>query len=993
MIKLFGKGAKVFTVPPGADFMAALSEGLDYIEKELGFAAPEVTLFLPNQRSIRAFQAHLLKKSGGKTKLLPALKPIGRPEEDDILITSLAVLEDELDLAPAISPLARKFWLQNEIMKLGKASSLGALSCPERLMLAKELGGLLDRMQNAGLDFKKLETLVPETYANHWQEILVFLKIVSKTWPKKLKELGLLDPVERRKILFQKLIKTWQVDPPENPVIAAGSTGSVPVTRELLKAISKLPRGAVLLPGLDREMDIDTWQNIAESHPQFVMKTTLENLNLNRGKVPNWPFGSGPAKEVEARLDFFRKALVPAPSTAGWHRQKFDQKAVARSFDVVECPSPRAEAGVIALILRQTLETKAKTAALVTPDRGLAERVKEELQRWNLEVDDSAGVGLLTTPPGAFFNLLTEMVGSHFSPVSLLAFLKHPLTTVGIRRERLLKLARVLDRKVLRGVAPGGGLKGLEKKISAVKKLPEKFALLGILKTLEEEAGALLSLLHKNPVSFSEVLRAHIEAARIFSLAPGQEVPKIWMGGNGEHLAGFLNRLEEDAAALGKIDGTEYPGILRVLMEEQQVRRPFSNHPRLFIWGTLEARLQKPDLVILGGLNEGTWPPEGTADPWMSREMRIELGLPTPDFRVGQSAHDFYLAAGAKEVVLTRSNKVEGTPATPSRWVQRARALMAGKLPGSSHPWLAWFEALDLPAQTITLAPPSPKPLLAKRPQQLSVTNIEKLIHDPYSIFAKYILKVKPLDQLEADPGAADKGLLLHKIFEVFFKENNFTLPENPLEQLLATGNRMFEEKGFTRPAIRAFWWPRFEGVAKAFIHYQETRAGIFEIAGAEVKGSFDLGGAKQPFKVTATADRLDTRVGDGGLYIIDYKSGVLPSATDMARGKKPQLPLEAIIAEEGGFEKIKAGEVDGLEFWNVGKPGVKLEVKATTKDLEATISAARDGLLALVNHFADETNPYLAVPDPSSQRYGDYDPLSRYLEWQNQSPSKGQDK
>ncbi|MEE8295174.1 MAG: double-strand break repair protein AddB [Sphingomonadales bacterium] len=989
MTKLFGKGPNIFTVPAGADFLTALSDGLDNIEAELGFAAPEVTLFLPNQRSIRAFQGHLMKQSGGKSKLLPILKPIGKPEEDDILIGALAILPDDLDLPPAISTNARKFWLQLEIKKLGKSTGLGALSCPERLMLAGELGRLLDQMQNAGLAFDKLETLAPETYAHHWQEILAFLKIVSRTWPSRLKELGLMDPVARRILLIKRLIKTWQINPPQTPVIAAGSTGSVPITRELLKAISKLPRGLVLLPGLDREMDIEAWDFIEESHPQFVMKTTLEALNLNRGKVPDWPLGLGPGKNVKTRLDFFRKAMVPAPITAGWHKQKFDQRAVAKSLSVVECPQPQAEAGVIALILRETLEFEDKTAALVTPDRGLAERVREELQRWNLEVDDSAGVALLTTPPGAFFNLLTEMVGSNFSPVPLLAFLKHPLTTLGMGRETLLKLARTLDRKILRGVAPGSGLPGLEKKISAAKKLPEKTALLGMLKTLSSKASVLAKLLHKNPVSFSKVLKAHIDAVIVLSLEFGGENSKIWFGSNGEILGKFLKDLGEDAPALGKIDGAEYPGILRALMEGPQVRRPFSNHPRLFIWGTLEARLQNPDLVILGGLNEGTWPPEGTADPWMSREMRSELGLPTPDFRVGQSAHDFYLAAGAKEVVLTRSKKVAGTPTTPSRWIQRAQALMGGKLPGGRHPWLAWFGALEQPEETVTLLPPTPRPPVRKRPTGLSVTNIEKLVHDPYSIFAKYILKVKPLEDLEADPGAADKGLLLHKIFEVFFRENNFKLPENPLDALLDTGNRIFEEQGFTRPAIKAFWWPRFREVAGAFIHHQKTREGTYEIAGAEVKGFFDLEGAKQPFRVTATADRVDRKIEGSGLYIIDYKSGVLPSGADMARGKKPQLPLEAVIAEEGGFKDIKAGAVAGLEFWNVGKPGVKLEIKATSKDLETTILAARAGLLALINHFAEEKNPYLAVPDPSGHRFGDYDPLSRYHEWQNQVKSK----
>ncbi len=983
---LFGNRPNVYTIPPGAGFLAGLSMGLKALEKELSLSAPDITLFLPTFRSIRAFQAFEMDSRGGTPALLPNLKALGGLDEDDILLSGLLAGEADLSLPPAITSLKRMFLLQEEIARFSKDKGFEDLSARQRLELAAELGRLLDQMQNARLSGAVFHNLVPGNLATHWQKIVGFLGVITEAWPKTLKKMGLMDPVERRNQLIDYQIRAWQSDPPETPVIAAGSTGSVPATRRLLKAVAGLPKGVVILPGFNAGLDSEDWDAVDETHPQFMMKETLGAFGIPRDKVLPWPYSGDPGPAAAVRIDFFIKALKPASRTGTWHQEKFDAKEAARSFDVIEAEGIREEALAIALMMREALETPGKKAALVTPDRDLARRVRAELKRWNLDVDDSAGQPLAATPQGAFFMLLADLAVANFPPTVLLAFLKNPLCRCGMARDTLLALARDLDKMALRGPAGRGGIRTLARLVRG-SSIKNKKPHLEFLKSLEKETSGLAGLLKKTSTPLGDIFSAHVAAARALS-REGDSEP-LWQGPGGEALAALADRMKDETEDLGHAMGQDYAGILRALLDREVVRRPFGSHPRLAILGALEARMQTTDLMILGSLNEGTWPPSAYADPWMNQDLRKTLGLPTAEQRVGQSAHDFLMALGAPEVVLTRSLKLEGTPATPSRWLQRARALMGGKLPGARNPWRAWARALDWPETFAELAPPKPRPPAANRPGKLSVTSIEKLVHDPYSIYARDILKLKPLDPLEADPGAADKGLILHEIFEVFFRKNDCRLPENALGALIEAGERVFDKSGFSRPAIRAFWWPRFLEVAGAFLTEQQTRAGDFETLGVELKGELSLK-TTSPFTLTAKADRIDRRKSDGGYWIIDYKSGALPYPANLKDGTKPQLPLEALIAEAGGFSDLDPGGVSGLEFWNIGKPGPQLELRTVTGDLEEATKNAAEGLRALVEHFADERNPYLAVPDPSGHRFGDYDPLSRYREWRNRKPDGG---
>jgi ATP-dependent helicase/nuclease subunit B len=479
------------------------------------------------------------------------------------------------------------------------------------------------------------------------------------------------------------------------------------------------------------------------------------------------------------------------------------------------------------------------------------------------------------------------------------------------------------------------------------------------------------------------------------ALAASDQLPgpaRLWHGDAGEHLAQFAADLLDSADAGPPVAASRYPGLLDGLMAGQVVRPRFGGHPRLAIWGTIEARLQRADLMILGGINEGTWPAETDPGPWLSRPMRADFGLPPVEQRIGLMAHDFVQAFCAPEVVITRATRAEGTPTVPSRWLLRLDAVLGalGLDPlaaGDTAP-VQWAQRLDQPAATRPLDPPAPTPPLHARPREVSVTRIEIWRRNPYGLYAQKILGLRALDPLDEDPGAAEKGLLIHKALEHFVTQYPDALPADPAAELMRIGQGVFDELD-VRPGVRAFWWPRFARVAGYVATLERARRQVGDVRVlAECLGQHTLDAPGGPFTVTAKADRIEQH-GDGHLAIVDYKTGAPPSETAVRLGDSPQLPLEAAIAAHGGFDGLPAGTVAELAYWKLSGGPTPGEERALTKTDPATLAAdALDGLAKLVAHFDDPATPYRAYPDPArAPRYDDYAHLARVAEWRAGEP------
>ena len=975
--------ANLYTIPPGEAFVDVLARGLDERYGGDPLALSELLILLPTRRAVRALREAFLRRHDGRPRLLPAMRPLGDVDDDELTF-DLGDDAEALALPPAIGDLRRLLLLAQAVARTGVASGdAAAMPAPQAVLLARELAQLLDQLQIEGVPLGALAGLVPDAFAEHWQAVLRFLQVLEDPWQQILTAEDALDPADRRNRLLRALAARWRRRPPAHPVIAAGSTGSIPATAELLAVVAGLPDGAVVLPGLDTEADDALWQAIEPSHPQFGMKLLLTQLEAERGDVAVWPTAAAPTPRVR----LLRETMRPGPTTDGWRALEALPPAAVAGLRRIDCADARAEAGVVALLMRQTLETPGRTAALVTPDRGLARRVAGELKRWGVEVDDSAGTPLATTPPGAFLRLTAELIGEEVPPTTLLAVLKHPLARLGRRRRELAPLVRELDRLALRGPRPAPGFAGL---LAAVRQTPGlSAAVIELVVELQAAAQAFAGLLTAAQTGLPALLQAHVDFAEC--LARDRDgVCRLWHGDDGEAVMTLIAELMQAAGNLHPIAPTGYAALLTVLMDGRTLRPSWGRHPRLNIWGPLEARMQQADLLILGSLNEGTWPAEVDVDAWLSRPMRAQLGLPAPERRIGLAAHDFVQAAAAADVVLTRADKQQGAPTVPSRWLLRLdQVLAATKLEldtTAADALRGWQRALDAATPPKPTEPPACRPPLAARPRRLSVTRVETWQRDPYQIYARSILKLKALEPLDAAPGAAERGTAVHAALERFVVDFPDALPADAYAHLLRLGEIAFGP-WLERPGVRAFWWPRFQRVARWFIDTEPSRRRRQQPLRTEVNGTLELSGPAGGFTLTATADRID-RLADGRLAVIDYKTGTLPKPKEVKDGDAPQLPLEAAMAAAGGFEGIAPAEVGLLSFWHLTggrEPGRVHDLKDPPAALAAT---ALDRLQRLIDAFDDEATPYRSQPRPAAApRFSDYDHLARVKEWSAGGP------
>jgi ATP-dependent helicase/nuclease subunit B len=983
----------VYTIPAGTGFLEALAGGLLAETAGDPLILAGYRILLPTRRSCRSLQEAFLRRSDGRPLLLPRLQPLGDIDADELLLSGAdesGVLGEEgaFDLPPAIAPLRRQLLLTRAILAAGHGAQAPGIDQASRL--AAELARLLDQMATERVGFDGLADLALD-HAEHWQKTVRFLEILSGVWPGMLAAEGALDPADRRNRLLKAEAARLRAQPPAEPIIAAGSTGSIPATAELLATIAGLPNGRVILPGLGREASPEDWQAIEEDplHPQHGMALLLKRFGLAPGEVELWP-----TEKIRAALSIppsrtqvIAEALRPAETTGAWHdyAKGADRERIIlalKGVERVDCPTLQDEAQVIALSMRQALEEPGKRAALVTPDRDLARRVTGELRRWNIEIDDSAGRPLSLTPPAVFLRLVADTIAERAAPATLLSLLKHPIAAFGIKPSTCRQFARDLDR-ALRGPRPRPGLKILARSARLEDQELKRFV-----GAFAARADGLADLIRRKSVRPTDLLSAHVALAEALAASDSEAGPaRLWAGEAGDAAANFIAELAEGLADFPPIAGSRWPALFESLMAGRVVRPRFGRHPRLSIWGPLEARLQQADLVILGGLNEKTWPPEAAVDPWFSRPMRQALGLTSPERRIGMAAHDFaQAAASAPTLMLTRALRVEGAPTVPSRWLLRLDSLLRllNIPPESLHAgiWLGWQRKLDEVEKVVPVKAPAPRPPVELRPTSLSVTEIETWLRDPYAIYARRILNLEPLDPLDADPTAAERGSFIHEALEKFLKATSEGLPDDAYEQLLAFGRKAFGH-ALERPTVFAFWWPRFRRIARWFVDNEaEHRLGLIaSIAETKATMEFALAGYP-PFTLRGKADRIDRRRA-GGLTIIDYKTGGAPSDKQIQTGYAPQLPLEALMAATGNFAGVPAERVEELAYWLL-KGGRDVAYPVPVKGDPMGLAAFYRGRLeALITAFNDQDMPYHPLPDPKFvPQFRLYDHLSRRAEW-----------
>lgn len=1014
---------RLWTIPPSAAFLPAFAEGL--IAGTLvppapdgrRFALEEHFVLLPTRRACRALAELLAERVGGAT-LLPRIRPIGDVDEVDLALFGDGALGGSavLDLPPAIPPLQRHLLLAAMVLAWGRTVAQ-TLLVPGReepvaipvvpgdaALLARDLARLIDDFETEGVSFRALADLVPEDHAAYWALTVGFLRIVSDEWPRLLEERGASDPATRRNALLRAEAERLAHAPPRGPVIAAGSTGTIPATSDLLAAIARLPHGAVVLPGLDLDLDEAAWTAIdhADSphpgHPQYGLKRLLGRLGAARVAVESLVAAPRPARD---RL--IGEVFRPAATTEQW--AGLDLRlggglldAAVSGIGVLEAADEAEEALAIAIALREAVATPGRTAALVTPDRGLARRVSAELARWQITVDDSAGVPLAETPAGGLFRQIAETVARRLDPVSLVALIQHPLAGFGLDAAAARRAARQLELAVLRGPRPAPGGDGLIRVAAerlqrsadrsdhpAVRRLDaaDRAAALDLATRIVAALEPLERFRELPPAPLAEIVAGH--AGALWRVAAG-DAGQLPAGEDVRALDSFLEDLLASAGDGPDVTLAEYPALLAALMAGRAVRPGRGGHPRLAILGPLEARLLSADLIVLGGLDEGAWPADTRTDAFLNRPMRGAIGLEAPERFIGLAAHDVAQAMGAPNVLLARAMKIGGAPAVASRWLRRLAAVVGAeryaRMCETGERLKGFARRLDLaegPPRAV--AEPAPRPPLHLRPTRISVTEVETLIRDPYSVYARRILGLEPLPGLDEAPDASSRGEILHDALARFVRRTD--AGEAP--DLIAIGGELFARLD-DFPEVKAIWWPRFLRVADWFAAIDAEDRRVMARRIVETGGILELDIAGRPVTLTGRADRIDVRP-DGTLRILDYKTGSAPSEEQVLSGLSPQLPLEAAIAARGGFDGVEPGSVAAeliyVELKGGRQAGTIRPIAPEGTTVAAFAEETLTRLIGLLHRFCDPRQPYHVKPRAQFvRRFNDYDHLSRWPEW-----------
>ncbi|MBA3878177.1 MAG: double-strand break repair protein AddB [Sphingobium sp.] len=976
---------QLYTIPAHRAFADALAAGLirRFGGEPMGLARG--LLLLPNRRAVRTLTDAFVRASGGAL-LLPRLVAIGDAELGEGIGAALDPADDENPPPRAIDPLARRMILAR-LVSDARARSGQPIDAAEAVRLAGELARTLDQLLVEEIAPKRLAEIdVGADLQDHWQRALDLFGIVPDDWPKALARRGAIDLATRRGLLLDRLAARWRAAPPPGFVCAAGIGSAAPALARLLRVVSELPQGLVVFADLATTMADEEWDALGplppdasgrrprpiETHPQYQLKLLLARMGVARGEVAPWRDGGGPdAGSIRGRA--VANALAPAEFTDKWTELSAVERRLT-GVRAVELATPAEEAQAIALALREALETPGRTAALVTPDRALARRVAALLARWGIAIDDSAGRPLSILPPGTLLTVLAEAAAQRFAPLALLALLKHPLVMSGDGRLAWLEGVRALD-LALRGPRPAAGLDGIDRHLAegddrtaAIRR--EAAAWWPAARALLESVAALFDG-GDQPL---DVLLAGLRDA-----AQALCGDALWAGPAGRAAADLLADLEAEAGeGPGVVAPDALAPLLRTLMDDVSVRPPQGGHPRLAIYGLIEARLQTADLMILGGLNENVWPGQPAPDPWLAPRIRAELGLPGLDRRVGMAAHDLASALGAPEVLLTRARRDAKSPAIASRFWLRLEAMTGGM--ERDRRLAAWARLLDDPGAHEPAKRPAPSPPRALRPTRISVTEVDRLKADPYAFYARQLLKLAALDPVDADPSAAWRGTAVHAILEAWGKADRFAP-----DQLLPRARALLADQR-THPMMRALWQPRLiEAIAFIAKEIEAMADQGRSVMAVEHSGEITLAGVTLKGK----ADRID-RLADGAVGIVDYKTGKAPSPSAVRAGYSLQLGLLGLIAEHGGFGGI-TGTAGAFDYWSLAKHGDEFGKITSPVDPEGKrgkIVTAEFTALAAAT-FADAAGQWLTGDEPFTAKlhpeyapYADYDQLMRLDEW-----------
>ena len=968
---IFPNISGIFGISPGVNFPRELANGI-------------LSRFASSEPEVLANLQVIVNSTRMRHRLTEELIELGAMLHPRILTLAEVsqLIPNSYKPNPSFS-LVHKFELMALVQKLVEAQpDIAAQS--SIYALTKSLSDLIDEMQGESVPVEKILNLDISDLSGHWKRSQLFLNII-----KKYLENRQTDPDKEawlRNIILS-LKSFWAENPPKNPILIAGSSGSRATTRQLIQAIIKLPNGAVVLPGFDFTLPSELWGQkehigVPEDHPQYRNLKTFFALGLPQEKLKKWYLKETSNIPLQNLIGL---SLRPAPVTDCWLSEGpklGDVSEITKKMALVEADSIRDESLAIAFRMVSAIKEE-KSLILVSPNRKLTRMVSAYLSTWDIVPDDSAGVPLQLTPSGRFLRLVISLFTGPVTATKFFALLKHPLThSCEDFRTDHLEFVQSLE---LFFRTADVSIFSTENISIWLKEAKNPYA--------AKWANWICDILNKckfqGSPNFEKILDKHIGIANALASGPGQNENNnsggLWKQNNGRHCLKIIEKIKEASPTASSITASRYADVFNSILAEEHVPEINPTHPNLMIWGTLEARAHNAEVLILAGMNEGSWPAPAVIDPWLNRKMRKEAGLLSPERRIGLSAHDYQQSVCSPNVLITRSTKDNEAETVPSRWLNRLLNLLGGlsensgpkaveEMRGRGTKWLDWANetkevSLKKPAKR-----PSPKPPKDTRPKRLSVTEIKTLIRDPYAIYAKHILKLKPLRPLHESADPLLRGIIIHKIFEQFVENWQQDFSELDQKNLLLDLTRKQLAEKVASPTAQLFWFSRVEKIADWFVSEEENRRNLCKPIALEKKGKIVI--PSLGFDLTAQVDRVDINQ-NGEAVIYDYKTGAVPNKNVQLHFDK-QLFLLSLIVENGGFSDIAPLSVANASFIDLSN---KKAVLAPFD--QESLETHRRKFHLLIERYLNPDQGFTArramfrIEDNS-----DYDGISRFGEW-----------
>lgn len=766
--------------------------------------------------------------------------------------------------------------------------------------LSEYIANFIHKVELYQLDLNSILSVIDGDLALHQQDLFDVFKQFIIIW----KQENYITKAGFNNLLIDKFSKNFA----HKRVIIAGVATGIPVIKKLLQAVALYQHGSIVLYGVDDNMMENEWLEVEAMNGQFNFKELFKLLKIDPGSIDYWC-----KDRKEKSPSFLSNALKPSISTINWHKLAPEN---VNNLKYLKCNDQHHEAKVIVNLLENKVYNK---ALVVVPDDKLMVKIISWLGLKNIDANIIRDYPLKQSKGAIWMSLCLDLLVQKCSIFSFLSLLKNPL--VKIDKEIIEYIETLVRDRSFYGNS-----------IFDLKLEDENFQ--NILAEIENFKDS-FSIFNQ---SFAQLLSAHIAFASNIAKQP------LWQEREGEELEKFLQILQNNSENLGFILAKDYPRILQHFLNSAYYRLENTDYS-ITIAKPIDARLHSADLVILSGLNENIWPETQVIDPFFNRSLQAKLGLPLLEQTIGEEAHNFFCFSQAKEVFFTRAEKISGSSTTPSRWLLRietlAKKLNINLIEKSHNSSLTIIENNLKNENDIAMVP------VELRPKQLSVTQIEKLVFNPYYIYVDSILSLKKLLPIERKISALDFGLFIHKALELYNANS-----EKSLERLLNSGRQALSLLNLAQQQLQIVFWSRFVRIAQWFIANENQKNKIY----LEIKGRAKIG---DNFILIARADRLEIAT-NNAVDVIDYKTGNLSTYKSIQTGRTLQLLLEGIIAARGGFDcQKKLGNVENLKYIKLSgseDPVEILEIDLTNDDL---LVRAEKYLNDLIKEYEDPATAY----------------------------------